>query len=119
MFKVIFYEEKNGKSPVADYLDQLNSKAQTDKDSRIRLGKILRYISLLEMYGTRVGLPSSRHIEGDIWELRPMNDRFFYAYWENNTFVILHQYVKQSRKAPRQEIEQAKRNLEDYLERNT
>lgn len=118
MFKVLIYEDKNGKSPVADYLDELNSKAQTDKDSRIRLGKILRYISLLQMYGTRAGLPASRHIEGDIWELRPMNDRFFFAYWKDDTFVILHHYIKKSQKAPRQEIEQAKRHLKDYLERN-
>lgn len=116
MFKVIFYEDKNGKSSVADYLAELNNK--TDKNSRVRLGKIIRFISLLEMYGTRVGLPTSRHIEDDIWELRPMNERFFYAYWKDDTFVILHHYVKKSQKAPKQEIDQAKRNLKDYLERN-
>jgi len=118
MFTVIIYEDKNGKSPVVDYLSELDSKAQTDKDSRIRLGKILRYISLLEMHGTRVGLPTSRHIDGDIWELRPASDRLFYAYWKDDMFVILHHHIKKSRKAPQQEIEQAKRNLKDYLERN-
>jgi len=117
MFKVTIYEDKNGKSPIVDYIAELDSKAPTDKDSRIRLGKILRYISLLEMHGTRAGLPASKHIEGDIWELRPMNDRFFYAYWKDDTFVILHHFVKKTQKTPRSEIEQAKRNLEDFLER--
>ena len=77
---VKFYEDSNGVSPVSKYIYELDRKAPIYKDSRVRLGKILRYISLLEMYGTRAGLPASKHIVDDIWELRPMNDRFFYAY---------------------------------------
>ena len=118
MFHVTFYEDKNGKSPMSDYIDKLDKKAVDDKNSRVRLGKILRYISLLEQYGTRAGLPASRHIEDDIWELRPLNDRFLYAYWNDNTFVILHHFVKKTQKTPRAEIEQAKRNLKDFLERS-
>jgi len=45
MFHVIIYEDINGKSPASDYIDKLNKAAQTDKSSRIQLGKILRYIS--------------------------------------------------------------------------
>jgi phage-related protein len=118
VFNVEFYEDRNGKSPVSDYIDELDAAAMTDKSSRIRLGKILRYISLLEQYGTRAGLPASKHIEGDIWELRPLNDRFFYAYWKDNTFIILHHFTKKTQKTPRPEIEQAKRNLKDFLERS-
>jgi phage-related protein len=118
MFKVLLYEDRNGKSPVADYIDELDKAALTNKESRVRLGKILRYIALLEQYGTRAGLPSSKHIEDDIWELRPMNDRFFYAYWKDNIFVILHHFIKKTQKTPRPEIEQAKRNLKDFLERS-
>lgn len=70
------------------------------------------------MYSTRPGLPASKHIEDDIWELRPTNDRFFYAYWKDDTFVILHHYIKKTQKAPRQEIEQAKRILKDFMERS-
>jgi len=118
MFSVIFYEDRNGKSPVADYIGQLDKVAKTDKNSRIKLGKIIRYIALLEQYGARAGLPASKHIEDDIWELRPMNDRFLYAYWKDNTFVILHHFAKKTQKTPRPEIEQAKRNLKDFLERS-
>ena len=118
MFKIKFYEDSNGISPVSDYIDELDRKASTDKDSRVRLGKILRYISLLETYGTRAGLPASKHIADGIWELRPMNDRFFYAYWKENTFIILHHFVKKTQKTPPQEIDQAKRNLKDFLERS-
>ena len=118
MFTVKFYEDSTGVSPVANYIEELDRKAPTDKNSRVRLGKILRYITLLETYGTRAGLPASKHIVDDIWELRPMNDRFFYAYWKDNTFVILHHFVKKTKKTPTQEIDQAKRNLKDFLERS-
>ncbi|ACL19495.1 protein of unknown function DUF891 [Desulfitobacterium hafniense DCB-2] len=118
MFKVIIYEDKNGKSSIADYIAELDEKANTSKDSRVRLKKIYQYFELLKIYGTRAGLPSSKYIEEDIWELRPTNDRFFYVYWKNDTFVILHHYIKKTQKAPRQEIELAKRNLKDFLERS-
>ncbi|MCL2812161.1 MAG: type II toxin-antitoxin system RelE/ParE family toxin [Clostridia bacterium] len=49
--------------------------------------------------------------------MRPTNDRFFFAYWKGDTFVILHHYVKKVQKAPRREIDRAKRNLEDFLKR--
>jgi len=116
MFGIIFYEDRNGKSPVADYLEELNS--ASDKSNQVRYRKIIRYISLLEQYGTMAGLPASRHIEDNIWELRPMNDRFLYAYWKDNKFVILHHFVKKTQKTPRAEIEQAKRNLKDFLDRS-
>lgn len=77
MFIVIIYEDKSGKSPVTEYIDDLDLKALTSKDSRIRLKKIYQYFELLKMYGSRAGLPASKHIEDDIWELRPTNDRFF------------------------------------------
>jgi hypothetical protein len=41
VFNVEFYEDRNGKSPVSDYIDELDATAMTDKSSRIRLGKIL------------------------------------------------------------------------------
>ena len=36
---------------------------------------------------------------------------------KDNKFVILHHFKKRTRKTPRKEIERAKRNLYDYLER--
>ena len=118
MFQVTFYVDRYGKSPVSDYITDLDKAALTDKNSRVRLGKIIRYISLLEHYGTRVGLPASRYLEDNIWELRPLNDRFFYAYWKDDTFVILHHFVKKQQKTPRSEIAKAKRILKDFLERS-
>jgi len=118
MFEIRMYRDASGYSPVADFLTKLSDRAHTDKSSRMRLAKIYRYFTLLEMHGTRIGLPTTRHIENDIWELRPTNDRLFFAYWKEGVFIILHHYVKKSQKMPQQELEQAKRNLVDFLKRS-
>ena len=59
-----------------------------------------------------------KHIEGDIWELRPLKDRIFFFYWKDNTFILLHYFIKKTQKTPQREIEQAKRNLKDFLDRS-
>lgn len=38
---------------------------------------------------------------------------------EDNTFILLHHFIKKTRKTPRREIIKAKNNLNDFLERNT
>ena len=53
----------------------------------------------------------------DIWELRPANDRIFFFYRKDETYLMLHHFIKKTQKTPTREIEQAKRNLADFLER--
>ncbi len=65
-----------------------------------------------------MGEPVSKHLDGEIWELRPLDNRILYAYYKDNKFVLLHQFTKKTQKTPKREIEQAKRNLLDYIERN-
>ena len=57
-------------------------------------------------------------LKGDIWELRPLDNRIMYAYWKDNTFVLLHYFNKKTKKTPKSEIQIAKNNLKDFLERN-
>lgn len=118
MFEVEFYEDRNGNQPVKKILLEYKDKAKSSKDARIQYEKILSHIRALEVYGTRIGEPQVKHIDGGIWELRPLQHRIFFLYWRNNKFVLLHHYVKKSQKMPQREFEQAKRNLSDYLERN-
>jgi len=96
----------------------LQTKGKTSKSERIRSEKILTYIRVLQEYGTRAGEPFVKHIEDDIWELRPLNDRIFFFYFKDNTFVLLHHFMKKTKKTPKREIEQAKRNLANHLERS-
>jgi len=57
-------------------------------------------------------------IDGDIWELRPIKGRIFFANWTDNGFILLHHFIKKTNKTPKREIDQAKRNLDDIRERS-
>lgn len=118
MYDIIFYRDKNGKSEIKDYLDELGEKAKTSKTDRINRMKILTYINSLMQYGTRVGKPVVKHIEGNIWELRPLKNRIFFFFWKDNKFVLLHHFVKKTQKTPPKELQQARMKLKDFLERS-
>ena len=59
-----------------------------------------------------------KHIDGDIWELRPIRNRILFAGIVGGRFVLLHHFVKKTQKTPVREIEQAKRELKDFIERS-
>jgi phage-related protein len=118
MFEVEFYEDKHGRQPVREVLTELRDKATASKDARIQYQKILTHIRVLESYGTRIGEPQVKHIDGSLWELRPLSHRILFFYWRDNKFVLLHQFMNKTRKTPPKEIEQAKQYMKDYLERN-
>jgi phage-related protein len=117
MFEVEFYRDQNGNSKIVEYLDELKERSETSKTDRINRDKILAYIGALEKFGTRIGYPIVKHIDGNIWELRPIANRIFFFYWKENKYVLLHHFIKKSQKTPPQEIEQARSNLKDFLER--
>ena len=117
MYDIIFYKDRRGKEPVREIIEGLRARSATDKDSRIRFAKIMAYVGKLAEYGTRMGEPFIKHIEGDIWEIRPNRDRVFFFSMQGGSFVLLHHFMKKSQKTPRREIEQAKANMQDYLER--
>ena len=115
MYHIKYYRDQNGKSSVEEYLSELASR--TDKDSRVKLNKIQEYMKVLRERGTRAGQPYVKHLDGEIWELRPIRDRVLFAAWYGDSFVLLHTFLKQTQKTPRREIEQAKRELADLRER--
>ena len=116
MYEIYFYEDKDGGSPVYEYIQALSQR--TDKDSRINHNKINDYIEVLSEYGKAAGEPYIKHLDGDIWELRPIRGRIFFAGWTDSGFILLHQFQKKTQKTPQREIDQAKRNLKDIQERS-
>ena len=118
MFDIIFYRDKRGNSEIVNYLDELNEKAKTDKNAKIHKEKILTYMAALKKYGTRIGKPIVKHIDGNLWELRPLSNRIFFFYWKDNKFVMVHHYIKKSQKTPQKEITKARKNIIDYMKRN-
>lgn len=115
MHEVYFYRDKNGREPVAEYIQELARK--NDKDSRIKLNKIRDYVKTLSAYGTQAGEPYIKHLDGEIWELRPLRDRILFVGWVNGSYVLLHHFMKKTQKTPAREIEKAKRELADLTER--
>jgi len=116
MYEIYFYEDKNGNSPIFEYMKALSQRA--DKDSRINHTKINDYIQVLSEHGKAAGEPYMKPIDGDIWELRPIKGRIFFASWADSGFILLHHFVKKTNKTPQREIDQAKRNLNDIKERS-
>ena len=73
MYQIHFYQDAAGHQPVKEYIQELQS--GNNKDSRIKLNKIRDYMRILELKGTRAGEPFVKHLEDNIWELRPLRDR--------------------------------------------
>ena len=72
---------------------------------------------MLRENGLSIGEPYIKHLDNDIWELRPLRDRILFAYFDNNKFILLSIFIKQTQKTPQREIEKAKKLLEDYKKR--
>ena len=113
-FEVEFYEDPDGMSEIWDYLEELRTRSLSNKDARIRFNQISLSIELLQQKGN--GLPAniSKHLEDEIWELRPGNCRILYFYYGNRRFVLLHCFRKKTQKTPKREIMKAKKKMLDY-----
>ena len=117
MYNVEFYETADGVCELWEFLDSLALKAEKNKDARIQHKQIMQYIQLLEDHGTRLGENITKHLDEDIWELRPGNNRVLFFYHKNNTFVLLHHFRKKTQKTPPREIARAKAERNDWVSR--
>lgn len=117
MYNVIFYEDTHGHSDLLGFMEDLERRARNSKDARIQYRQMVLYIQLLQNSGTRLNENITKHLDDDIWELRPGDNRVLYFYYRNDTFVLLHQFRKRTQKTPRREIVRAKAERDDYLAR--
>ncbi|MBR2801426.1 MAG: type II toxin-antitoxin system RelE/ParE family toxin [Erysipelotrichaceae bacterium] len=95
----------------------LHRRSFFSKDARIQYQQISLYIQLLQEKGTRLPVIISKHIENDLWELRPGVNRIFYFSDGGSTFVLLHLFRKRTQKTPEKELKRARREINDYLQR--
>jgi phage-related protein len=112
-WRVVFYEDKHGHSPVREFIFSLPEKHQA---------KIVCAFDLLEEFDVALGMPHVRNVEGhrNLWELRVQVAksayRVFYFTHTGQHFVMLHAFLKKTPKTPRQEIAIAERRMEELLE---
>ncbi len=118
MYDIRMYKNARGKEPITDLLQQLKKQAENNKNARIRINKFNDYFEALAVHGLALGMPYIRHLEDEIWEIRPTSDRVLFFSFADDCFVMLHHFIKKTQKTPRKEIEQAKRNRNDYIARN-
>lgn len=75
--------------------------------------KVVRGIELIEQYGQNLGMPHVKKITASLYELRIRGQqevRIFYA--ENHgRAILLHGFVKKTKKTPQREIETAQKRL--------
>ena len=117
MYSIEFYRKENGDCDIEEFLDDLQNRALSNKDARIQHKQVSQYIQFLEDYGTRLGENVTKHLEDDIWELRPGNNRVLFFYFKDDTFVLLHHFRKKTQKTPKREIEKAKVEQADWVSR--
>lgn len=106
-WRVTFYQDHRGQSPVLDFINDLPAK------DRARIDMVIR---LLQEFGTHLGMPHARPLRDRIWELRPGGIRLLYIAYINRQFVILHGFRKTTNRAPDREIETAVRRMNELLE---
>jgi phage-related protein len=106
-WEILFYQDSRGRSPVLEFINDLPIEQQA---------KVRNMLRLLREFGTALGMPHARHVEGKLWELRSGAVRLFYFVFAGRRFVILHGYRKRSAKAPKQEVVIALRRMKELLE---
>ncbi len=108
-----FYQDSQGNIPVQDFICKQSAKVKA---------KILKYTDLLQELGLSLGQPYIEKLTGsDVWELRIRHGsnyyRIFYFAFIGRRFVLLHAFLKKTRKTPNREIEIAQNRIFDYRAR--
>lgn len=108
-WEIIYYETSQGKSPVLEFVQDLDVRAQN---------KIIEALEQLEEFGILLGRPHSKKVTGTpLWELRIVgsnNIRIFYLAVVNRRFLLLHAFAKKKQKTDIREIKTALDRLNDY-----
>lgn len=118
----VFQDRDSKQIPVKDFL--LSLKARNEGRYQLSFSKFPTYVRVLLNVGPiMAGTNYVRKIDGikeDIWELRPGDARVFFVALINETtetgetvenYVLLHGFVKSTKKTPPNEIKRAQNEL--------
>jgi phage-related protein len=100
--RVVFYRSASGREPVREWLRRL------DRESRRVIGEDIKTVQL----GWPSGMPLVRWVGAGLWEvrshLRSRQARLIFTA-EGGLMILLHGFIKKTRKAPRGELNVARR----------
>lgn len=102
--QVVFFRQDSGREPVRDWLKKL------ERVDRKTSGEDVKTVQ----FQWPVGMPLTRKMDEDFWELRSEVTlgiaRIFFTIYDDR-IVLLHGFVKKSRKTPPKELTTARRRL--------
>ena len=110
--RTVFYRSRTGRVPVREYVDSLPVRDQA---------AVADVLGAIEEHGLAAPGVRFRVIRAKLWEFYiegGASHRVFYVVVRGPTMVLLHAYKKQSRKAPRSEIDIAERRMKEVLHGN-
>ncbi len=116
MYRILLYTRENGRSPVKEFTEDL-----AKKNKRAELTSLFAYEKRLQECGMQVNetYPGTmKHLRDGIYELRPGRNRVLFFSYINDSFVLLHVFKKATQKTPIHEIEKAKKEMNDFINRS-
>ena len=104
-WEVVLFESKRGEKFVEEFIKARDSST---------IAKIAHTIDLLEKHGPRLGMPHSKKITKDLYELRirgKQETRIIYGFVKSNIY-LLHAFRKKTQKTPQKEIRTGQKRLD-------
>ena len=109
-WRIEFYRTKSGKCPVEEFLDSLIARQAEN---------ILSAMELLKNFGIKLREPYVKSLGDKLFELRVKGVlgqyRMIYFAAKGRKFVMLHGFMKKTKKTPIRELKLAKKRMKEYL----
>jgi phage-related protein len=107
--RVFFFKTDSGAEPVREWLKGL------DRSSRKIIGEDVKTVQ----FGWPLGMPLVRKIDPELWEVRSqLHQRIARVVFtvQQDLMVLLHGFVKKSRKTPVSDLNTARKRLAQFKE---
>jgi phage-related protein len=96
-WNIFTFETSRGEKPIDEFIRKQPLPTQS---------KIIHLIDLLELHGNTIGMPHSKRLDKNLFELRVRGEqeiRILYCF-NKKSIVLLHAFKKQTQKTPKKEI---------------
>lgn len=112
VWRVVFYRDEHGRSPVREFLESLDDDAQQS---------IAWAIEQLLARNVRAREPLVKHLENKLWELRRESKtntyRVIYFFLTGRRIVLVHGFQKKTPKTPPQHLALARTRYAAFIKR--
>jgi phage-related protein len=111
-YTCIFYETREGRAPVEEFIESLDERTQE---------KFIYKQTLLGLMGPRLRHPHTDDLGDGLLELRfkgiEGQIRVLFFFMINKEIILVHGFVKKTQKTPKNELRTAYERMQEYLRR--